>query len=910
MNALYFSGQWGPLSGFSAAFLLALGSFVWYRHGLRRTKKAGSILLPLLRAGAIFLLVLMLTGPTVRYRKTTEALTRLLILLDGSQSMGVTDPEMDVIRKLAIGRALHWLPSTTSASHLEKVAANLSSAIQGLRNVLLHPQVFENKLSADLDAFSHETQKAIKGLEQNTLSTAEEGEVERDIIGPLKKLRSRSRSTSTDLVAIPKELSGVIDATIRFQMLIAQKAKLLAGKDAGGERKISGVLSQFDQTTRTERIRKYLLDGGETGLLSRLNATFNIDLLAIENDGTRLLWSSQDGIKRLPSSLPNPESKSTNLASSLLERIDRRHTGPDGKLDERIAAVLFSDGRHNANGSPLAIAKLLGDRGIPLFCIGVGSDVRPADLAVVKIDAPQTVFFEDRVSGSVSIKDDMPPGLPVQLKIAIGEKDVWEKSLITSQRGVLKIPFDFSIKEFVSQKIEEGGGSNASFALPLEASLSVLPQEREIRNNTARFTVRATTGKRKLLILDGRPRWESRYVRNLFERDPQWQVNALLNDPGSNQTWARGKTSGTFPSDEETLFQYDTIIFGEVPPRLLSETELQLISNFVSIRGGGLFFLDGPREVLPLYNAEAFTRLFPVNFQRGADPAFTPAATSMQLTDRGAAVAALRLEENSTDPNQTWGMLPAPQHFTQCAALPGTEVLLEFMVLNKPSPALVLRRYGAGQVAYMASDETWRWRNEFGGKYQDRFWSQIINALGEPSFSATDDQIALDTDVFSYPPSFNVPLRARVRDGKSRNSLDVTLWRDGTQHSTVRLVQDPDRPETFSGRTVALESGTYDFGIADIAGSPRLRFEVAPPHTGELSELTLNNELLAQMADASQGRLIHEENTPELANLLSPLKTGQAVDSEIYLWQGYGWFCAILLLLTLEWSLRKRFGLI
>jgi hypothetical protein len=210
----------------------------------------------------------------------------------------------------------------------------------------------------------------------------------------------------------------------------------------------------------------------------------------------------------------------------------------------------------------------------------------------------------------------------------------------------------------------------------------------------------------------------------------------------------------------------------------------------------------------------------------------------------------------------------------------------------------------------MASDETWRWRNEFGGKYQDRFWNQIINALGEPSFSATDDQIALDTDVFTYTPGFNVPLRARVRDGKSRNSLDVTLWRDGSQHATLRLLQDPDRPDTFSGRTLALESGTYDFGISDIAGSPRLRFEVAPPHLGELSELTLNNDLLSQMANASHGRFIHEENTADLADLLSPLKTGQAVDSEIHLWQGYGWFCAILILLTLEWSLRKRSGLI
>jgi hypothetical protein len=213
-------------------------------------------------------------------------------------------------------------------------------------------------------------------------------------------------------------------------------------------------------------------------------------------------------------------------------------------------------------------------------------------------------------------------------------------------------------------------------------------------------------------------------------------------------------------------------------------------------------------------------------------------------------------------------------------------------------------------VAYIASDESWRWRNEVAGKYQDRFWSQIINTLGEPLFSAADDQIALDTDFFSYPPGSSVPLRARVRDGKSRSSVDITLWRDGKQYSTVHLGQDPDRSDTFSGRTGPLDSGVYDFGISEAASSPRLRFEVAPEHSTELSELTLNRDLLAQMATASHGQFIDEENTADLANLLSPLETGYATESEVHLWQSYGWFSAILILLTLEWILRKRVGLI
>ena len=41
--------------------------------------------------------------------------------------------------------------------------------------------------------------------------------------------------------------------------------------------------------------------------------------------------------------------------------------------------------------------------------------------------------------------------------------------------------------------------------LSFEATVVPLPAEGEVRNNTAGFLVRATTSKRKVLLLDGRP---------------------------------------------------------------------------------------------------------------------------------------------------------------------------------------------------------------------------------------------------------------------------------------------------------------------------------------------------------------------------------------------------------------------
>lgn len=42
------------------------------------------------------------------------------------------------------------------------------------------------------------------------------------------------------------------------------------------------------------------------------------------------------------------------------------------------------------------------------------------------------------------------------------------------------------------------------------------------------------------------------------------------------------------------------------------------------------------------------------------------------------------------------------------------------------SAAVLTMRFGAGRVAYVATDETWRWRYGRGESYQERFWLPLI----------------------------------------------------------------------------------------------------------------------------------------------------------------------------------------
>ena len=90
----------------------------------------------------------------------------------------------------------------------------------------------------------------------------------------------------------------------------------------------------------------------------------------------------------------------------------------------------------------------------------------------------------------------------------------------------------------------------------------------------------------------------------------------------------------------------------------------------------------------------------------------------------------------------------------------------------------------------------------------------------------------------------------------------------------------------------------------------RTSFVVLAPEGGELREIACNGDLLEGMALASGGRFLREEQIGRLPELLSPLSSGRVVESDTLVWQSYWWFAAIVGLLAIEWTLRKRAGLL
>ncbi|MEP6669195.1 MAG: VWA domain-containing protein [Chthoniobacter sp.] len=913
-TSLRFVGDWPWYVAFGLALLLGAAAWYLYHREMQGRHWWQRILLPSLRALVVAMIVVMLSGPVLHHRKIIGQLSRLLLFVDGSKSMGLTDTSMSTGRKILILQRLGLWRSDAVKMDLPQAAESLAEAQtlagKGQESVAANAdgwrtltRDFEAKINAARDALAR------AGFEPDRLDA-----FVRELGVSARELASREVKQLDDRNRAAQDLRRLGEAAARWQKEVnARFDQNLQALSPGENSPLKTALSKFDGLARWQRLQSLLLEGEKEKLLGRLSEKFDVRLIEIDGAEPKKLWQPTGRDSTLPTGLPQPEGEITNLATAL-----KSAASNDGK-QERGAVVLFSDGQHNEGESPAEVAKILAARGLPIYTVGFGGDVRPRDLAVVKIDAPDAVFFEDRISGTITLKDDFPAGIPFTVMVQDGDKVLWQQQLISEGSNLRKVPFSFPLSETVQERLKNKSADTQLTSVPLELKVSVsnVEGDREPGNNSMALRVRALTQKRHILILDGRPRWETRYLRNMFDRDEQWQVNTVIagttaGEPG----FPRGEKDGQFPNDPAILQPYDLILFGEVPRALFKDEELIWIRDFVANRGGALVFIDGPRMRLKEYVGTALAPLFPVEWKTA--PAREP-GMKLSLSERAATMAPFALSPEKTQNAEVWANLHAPHWLSGATALPGAETLVEASVGGKKLPAVVTRPFGAGKVMYQAFDDSWRWRYEVADQYHVRYWNQIANWMAELPFAVRDKLISLDAGALVYRPGDSADLRVRLRDGQGRPvtnaAVDAVLFRDGRRVATIRLIPEENAGGLLRGRTAALEPGSYEVAVESAAiaerdSKARTSFKVEPLETGELTQLSLNEELLRQMSALTGGEYLREENIDRLVELLAPMSQGRVVESDTVLWQSYWWFLPIVLLLTAEWIIRKRVGML
>jgi len=727
--------------------------------------------------------------------------------------------------------------------------------------------------------------------------------------GPLSWMPGALRSLAVFLLALA--LSGPV---LRHETTRRQLGRVIFAVDASASMKLEDETEgtkpdEASALSRYERAEKLLL-GGVSPLLGKIIESQDAELVLLRGAQAQRVWwwrqSGKDSSGPMPASLDlPPEAPLTNLDAAAREAL--------GELAPGTALVLLSDGQHNSAGSPEEFASAMKEAGVPIFTLGFGVEVPPPDLSVLNVITAESVFAEENLVGRIVLGDSLPAGTPCNLRVTSGGRVLWERNFSAEGRGERRFDFGFPVKDLPPAPAAERDKTLRLINVQASVVGERAGMEKTRANNSREVALHLLSRKRRVLLLDGRPRWESRYVHNHFDRDERWQVTLLIDDHAEPP--AAGALQKGFPKTREELFNHDLIILGDVTPSRFSANQIDWLVDFVEKRGGGLILVDGARGHLRPWAAGKTASLIPVLWSTAAAPKSD--SWTLRLTPEGESQAALRLSDSVSANAGLWPELPALRWTAPAVATPGAQTLAVFGGRGSEgaAPALVFRPLGAGAVLYLGTDELWRWRYQVADLYHQRLWMQLAAWIAAPPFQVEDERVAIGTDRLRYQPGETAELRVRLQSGQEGATARAILLHEGREVAVLPLESDPTHFGILRAVTPPLKAGAYEIAVAEGPAAPRgelrLSLRVADAGHAEWANLTLNRPLLESMANISGGRFLREEQAAtDLPGLLQAVDRRQTTVRETVLWSSWWWFGAVLSLLTAEWLLRKRLRLV
>ncbi|MEJ6719908.1 MAG: hypothetical protein QNK82_15570 [Akkermansiaceae bacterium] len=606
--------------------------------------------------------------------------------------------------------------------------------------------------------------------------------------------------------------------------------------------------------------------------------------------------------------------------------------------DQLAGVVLLSDGRHNRPGSVEDVARRFGILDAPIAVIPSGSDVPPKDAAIISVRSPDSVYLGDRIRVGALLKFDGYRGKKAKLQLFAGDKELDSREI--------SIPQDNYREEVKFRHAPEEGGVGE-----YRVVLSGLEDETFENNNQWNFQTVVSDARTNVLLIDQHPRWEFRYLRNLFYgRDQSIHLQSVLLKPDriSGHTPPKvvasasrpfGDANAThLPESEDEWRKFDVIIIGDIGPDSLSNEQWNILSSCVKERAALLVLVAGPESMPHAFDSDVAKELIPVNYESsrrtfyGSDETFRFALTN---TGRNHPITAQ--VEGQMNNEKLWKEFPVIRWRHPVKGLqPGAEVLLYAEDANKKrtkvtsaesleaalsevakrrvreaeNALLVTRQTGSGKVAMLLADRTWRLREGVGDIYHHRFWGQLVRWGAGPNLRAGTETIRLGTDQLTYTGDDRVRIMTRLRDNNLNPIVDQDPVAEVT-HESGEVTQVPLKfRENSNGLYENLAGpfrrpGTYEVKVRDeVITSFRV---VGARSAVELSETTLNQPLLDSIARMSGGRVFDGEGT--LAELFLRGDETRTELRETSLWDIWPVFLLLAILLTAEWVIRRRGGL-
>ncbi|MDF1816166.1 MAG: hypothetical protein P1V20_28455 [Verrucomicrobiales bacterium] len=982
-------GHWFALAtSWSLIFLALLAGLAWeailwiyqFEKGLV-TQRRGRCLLAL-RLATLTTIITILAQPVRSFLEEREINREIAVLLDDSESMHLSDqrlsyseildrasifgsevvatkrPRLREIRKQTGNIKIDISTEIDAIAAAPSAASGLESRAESLPEVFEKLRTKTGELEALLtDALS----KPLSGNDKNQLN--QYLSLTRNGISDRLKLAEDSVVKSDPAVYI-----------LKLNETVVELDKMLQSIDSLTARVDEQIFRSFTQAERDEVNRlalkprvelatkaatglnggfKKSADGKPATLLEKLGEKYNIRYYKFNRDIEEVTSLSDTGETEVKAKAVRAQTDLTGAVEHVLE-----NSSP-----ESLAGILlFSDGQHNTANLPEDSLRQLAIQNSPLCAIPVGGNLGPVDTSILSLNAPESIYLDDRVVIRAVAKMDGLLGKQIRAQLVTNDRIVDEQTI-----NVTDVNFRSEVR-FVHTPEEKG-------IIDYQVRLEADPREIFKNNNSWEFKVAVTDDRTNVLLVDGYPRWEFRYLRNLFYgRDKSVHLQYVLLNPDSisgmrtpppvaaSATRKFGDAEATqLPRNADEWQLFDVIILGDINPNQLSNLDWKAIEESVTRRGALLVCVAGPRHMPHSFKSDVLKDLLPVTFPPTTSDAFDSPeeAYRIALTTSGKSHPITSQSTSRSLNQELWSGFPllrwrwqsggvkegsevlayaeprnGSQHATNSpigSSPDSIEAAIERLThqkeMEKQNALITTMRSGLGKVVMMNFDRTWRFRYGVGDTYHHRFWGQMTRWGAGPNLRSGNETIRLGTDRLSYTPSDDITVTAKVLDDSRKPITDANVfanvYKDGKRLSRQKLSYRSDTSglyeTTFPGFSdegeykIELEGSEIDKAIKADGTLQSLETEllvVTTRNPVELAELTANRDFLTRASRQTNGRTAELWELDTLLNAFGAPKEILTERRDVTLWDTWPLLAAFLGFLTAEWIIRRRSGLV
>lgn len=567
------------------------------------------------------------------------------------------------------------------------------------------------------------------------------------------------------------------------------------------------------------------------------------------------------------------------------------------------ALFLLSDGHdfELVNATQTALAARA--RRVPIYAVVFGGERQARDVSVRVVSYQPFHYIKQTIRLQAEIR---PLGVSYEtLEVALLRegREVKRQTVVVRDEALVPVAFETT----------EPAAGQFEYAI----RVTPLTGEAETANNTATTYLNVIDRKIRVLVVEGRPYWDTTFLQRSLRRNDKLDVDVASG-------YAKGRFHVVRTEGDETRFvlpksaaawnAYDAVILGQAVDELLAPDQLAALERFVDEQGGVVVFARGDA----VSGTGRLDRLQPVEWGK-----LDRSDAALQVAQDGRGAPALRLFDanaaaiaGGAPPPPLLGRRPA-------GATKPLAATLAISAGDGDFPAFVHRRYGAGQVLSVGVDGLWRWafnvRIEGANTLFDRFWDQTLLWLVNSRDVAPGARYTFRANTANVLLGEKLHLRIVEREGVDAAaavggalaSLPLSIRHDGRE--IMRLTALP-RPGGEAGRLFAEylpeQAGPHRIEARLPDGTTQtVRFNVYEENA-EGTEVAADPGYLRRLTEASGGRVLKPE---EFAATLRSVKTAP-VDSgnETRLeavWPRAWVFWLLGLVGATDWFLRRRWGL-